>query len=381
MVENRKLFLSFLKLGSTAFGGPAMVAHVKELAVKRKHWIDEETFKNGVALCQSIPGATVMQLVAYVGMKVNGIPGALFSYVGFALPAFILMLALSAAYAEAHALPSVASIFNGLQVIVVVIIAHAAYSFGKDLVRKYRELFIAVLSAVALWAGLNPFIVVVLSAVIGCIIIKNSPSTAPASPITKSGMKLKGAAILLAVFVSGVGLLYVIDLSLFKLSWLMAKIDLFAFGGGFSSLPLMFQEVVISNKWLDSKTFMDGIALGQVTPGPIVITATFVGYLIYGLPGAIVATISILGPSFLLLTTISPYFDTLRTSPYFVRAIKGILASFVGLLFFIFLKFAYAIHWDSIKVLVGLLSFTALVNKIDILYIVLIGGIISLLVF
>jgi chromate transporter len=106
-VKNRKLFLSFLRLGSTAFGGPAMVAHVKELAVKRNHWIDEETFKNGVALSQSIPGATVMQLVAYVGMKVNGIPGALFSYVGFALPAFILMLALSAAYAGAHALPTV----------------------------------------------------------------------------------------------------------------------------------------------------------------------------------------------------------------------------------------------------------------------------------
>jgi chromate transporter len=380
-VENRKLFLSFLKLGLTAFGGPAMVAHVKELAVKRNQWIDENSFKNGLALCQSIPGATVMQLVAYVGMKVNGIQGALLSYVGFGLPAFLLMLALSAAYAGAHELPKVVSIFNGLQVIVIAIIAHAAYSFGRDLVNKYKELLIAVLSAAALYAGLNPFIIVVLSAVIGIIIVNNVTQAVPASRNKNEIINLRGAGILLAIFVLGIGSLYFIDIRLFNLSLLMAKVDLFAFGGGFSSLPLMFQEVVRVNNWLDGKTFMEGIALGQVTPGPIVITATFVGYLIYGLSGAIVATISIFAPSFILVITISPYFDRLKTSPYFARAIKGILASFVGLLFFIALTFAYEVHWDFFKVLLWALSFAALIKKVDVLYIVLIGSTFSIFAF
>jgi chromate transporter len=380
-VENRKLFLSFLKLGLTAFGGPAMVAHVKELAVKRNQWIDENSFKNGLALCQSIPGATVMQLVAYVGMKVNGIQGALLSYVGFGLPAFLLMLALSAAYAGAHELPKVVSIFNGLQVIVIAIIAHAAYSFGRDLVNKYKELLIAVLSAAALYAGLNPFIIVVLSAVIGIIIVNNVTQAVPASRNKNEIINLRGAGILLAIFVLGIGSLYFTDIRLFNLSLLMAKVDLFAFGGGFSSLPLMFQEVVRVNNWLDGKTFMEGIALGQVTPGPIVITATFVGYLIYGLSGAIVATISIFAPSFILVITILPYFDRLKTSPYFTRAIKGILASFVGLLFFIALTFAYEVHWDFFKVLLWVLSFAALIKKVDILYIVLIGSTISIFAF
>jgi chromate transporter len=162
---------------------------------------------------------------------------------------------------------------------------------------------------------------------------------------------------------------------------LMVKIDLFAFGGGFGSLPLMFQQVVSINNWLDSKTFMEGIALGQVTPCPIVITATFVGYLLYGLTGAIVATVSIFGPSFLILITVSPYFDRLKSSPYFVKATKGILASFAGLLFFMAMKFAFAIHWDGIRILFGLASAVALIKKADILFIVLIGGAISVFIF
>jgi chromate transporter len=379
--KNYRLFLAFLKLGLTAFGGPAMVAHVKDLSVRRNQWIDEEAFKNGVALCQSIPGATVMQLVAYVGMKVNGIQGALFSYLGFGLPAFSLMLALSVIYADTHDLPKVASLFNGLQVIVVAIIAHAAYSFSKGLIGKYWELLIAALSAIVLWAGMNPFLVIILSAVISAMILRNdNPGTLPPVP-QWDGPRLKDAAILLTIFVAGIAVLYFVDIRLFKLSLLMVKIDLFAFGGGFGSLPLMFQEVVRVNNWLDSKTFMEGIALGQMTPGPIVITATFVGYLLYGLPGAIVATISIFGPSFLLLITVSPYFDRLKASPYFIRATKGILASFAGLLFFMALKFAFAVHWDVIKVVLGSASFIALISKIDILYIVLAGSVISIFVF
>ena len=161
----------------------------------------------------------------------------------------------------------------------------------------------------------------------------------------------------------------------------MIKIDLFAFGGGFASIPLMLHEIVNVRGWMDSKTFMDGIALGQVTPGPIVITSTFVGYILYGLSGAIVATTAIFAPSFLMVVILTPVFDRLKSSVYFTNATKGILASFVGLLFFVSIKFALAVHWDIFRMLIGVAAFAALFRKIDVLYVVISASVASVLIF
>ncbi|HLE18717.1 MAG TPA: chromate transporter, partial [Syntrophales bacterium] len=132
--------------------------------------------------------------------------------------------------------------------------------------------------------------------------------------------------------------------------------------------------------WMDSKTFMDGIALGQVTPGPIVITSTFVGYIFHGLPGAIVATTAIFTPSLLMGVILTPVFDRLKSSVYFTNATKGILASFVGLIFFVSMKFAMDVHWDIFRVLIGV-AFAALFKKIDVLYVVIIASVSSVLIF
>jgi chromate transporter len=145
-------------------------------------------------------------------------------------------------------------------------------------------------------------------------------------------------------------------------------------------VPLMLHQIVDVRNWIDGKTFMDGIALGQVTPGPLVITATFVGYLMYGFAGALVATVAIFTPSFLILAVVTPFFDGLKTSKYFAGATKGILASFVGLLFYATIKFAFAVPWDIVRILLALGALTALFRKIDILYIVLIGAVISIFI-
>ncbi len=183
------------------------------------------------------------------------------------------------------------------------------------------------------------------------------------------------------IFLAGLAGLYFLNMKLFNLATLMLKIDLFAFGGGFGSVPLMLHEIVDVRRWIDSKTFMDGIALGQVTPGPIVITATFVGYLMYGFMGALVATTAVFTPSFLILTGIMPFYDKLKTSAYFLRATKGILATFVGLLFYATFKFASAVPWDAVRALLVLGAFIALLRKIDILYVVLAGSVISIIIF
>ena len=180
---------------------------------------------------------------------------------------------------------------------------------------------------------------------------------------------------------AGVAGLYFADRQLFQLAALMLRIDLFAFGGGFASLPLMFHEVVNAMGWLDGKTFMDGIALGQVTPGPIIITATFVGYLVRGIPGALVATAAIFTPSFVVLVAVTPFFDRLKNAKHFSGATRGILASFVGLLCYMTIRFAVAVPWDAVKVLFGIAVIVALARKVNILYVVLTGSALSIIVF
>jgi chromate transporter len=110
-----RLFFSFLKLGSTAFGGPAMVPHIGRMAVEQQKWLDEDTFRDGVALCQSIPGATAMQASAYVGLRARGVAGAAVSFIGFGLPAFLLMVGLSAFYATFHTVPPVVAVFRAFK--------------------------------------------------------------------------------------------------------------------------------------------------------------------------------------------------------------------------------------------------------------------------
>jgi chromate transporter len=358
-----------------------MVAHIRELSTERHQWIDETDFKNGVALCQSIPGAIVMQVAAYVGLKVRGISGALAAYIGFGLPAFILMLILSALYARFNSLPKFISLFNGLQVIVVAIIFNAVLSFGRNIVNDYRNIIVALLSALLFWLGISPFIVIVGAGILGMKLFRiSASSTAVNSETMETKWHTKRIIVLLVTFFICLTGLYFINSTLFNIAAVMLKIDIFAFGGGFASLPLMLHEIVTNRGWLDSKTFMDGIALGQVTPGPIVITAAFVGYLVYGTLGAIVGTVGIFAPSFFLVVTIAPFFDRLKNSVYFMRAIDGIFASFVGLLLYVCIKFAMAVPWDIVRILLGLAALAALLRKVDILYIVPIGAVFSILV-
>jgi chromate transporter len=375
------LFLAFLRLGLTAFGGPAMVAYIGDLSVKRKKWLDQETFKNGVVLCQSIPGATAIQVAAYVGLQTRGVVGALASYVGFALPAFVLMLALSSLYAVSKNLPWVAALFAGLQVIVVAIVANATFTFGKTSLINYKQVFVAAGSALAFGLGLSPFYVILGAALCGVLVLGGKPLAEPVSNQDKTIPTTTPLFALVGILAAGLLLLYLLRPALFGLALLMLKIDLFAFGGGFASIPLMLQEVVNVRGWLDSKTFIDGIALGQVTPGPIVITATFVGYLVHGLPGALVATIAIFAPSFLLLVGTAPFFHRLKQSSIFARVTRGILASFVGLLLYVTVRFALAVPWDILRVCLVAAALIALLRKVDLLYIVLIGAAISVALF
>ncbi len=376
------LFLAFLRLGVTCFGGPAMVAYIKDMVVTRKHWLDEETMNDGVVLAQSLPGVIAMDAAAYVGLRLRGIRGAFATYIGFTLPAFLLMLVFTASYMASRSLPRVMSLMAGLQVLVVAIIANATFSFGKSVIRSLRSVIVAVLCAALLLAHISPFIVILLAALLGAVLIRNgaaAPAVVP--PRGHAQGRLKQVILLAIPVIAGMVILYFANRKLFGLALLMMNINVFSFGGGYTAVPLMLHEVVNVHHWIPRTMLMDGIALGQVTPGPISITATFIGYVLYGLLGAVVGTVAMYSPCFLLLIAVTPYYDRLKSSAVFARISKGIAASFVGLLLFATVYFAIAVPWDVKRTLLGLVALAALLRKVDIFYVVVIGAAISLLIF
>ncbi|MGA2104446.1 MAG: chromate efflux transporter [Methanoregula sp.] len=366
------LFFSFFRLGLTAFGGPAMVTYIRKMAVNEKGWLDGAVFDEGIALCQAIPGATAMQVTAYTGLRIRGITGALAAFVGFCLPAFILMMALSALYVSTSDLPPVKALFLALQAIVVALVAYATVSFGKTSLTQWFSLVIAGIAAVLFIAGVNPIIVILLAALLGIALLP-VPDKKEEQPVTASPRPETSFFILLAVACTFFVLLYFLNTDLFTLAATMARVDLFAFGGGFASLPLMFQEVVVVHSWLSSTAFINGLALGQVTPGPIVITATFVGFLTYGFWGGIVATIGIFTPSFLVVVGTVPYYDWLRSSQLYQKMFQGILFSFVGLLLSVTIKLALAVPWSWFPGLLAAGAFISLLLGAEILWVVIAG--------
>ena len=374
------LFLRFLRLGLTAFGGPAMVAYIRDMAVNKQGWLSQESFRQGVGICQSIPGATAIQAAAYVGLRAGGAWGAIAAYVGFGMPAFVLMTVLSALYQRSHDLATVVSIFAGLQVIVVAMVAHAAYSFGRSIVHDWRDLGLGLAVAGFLFAGGNPLLAIGAAALLGLALfgrtIEPQEHQRPAAkPLAMAA--LIPALLLTLALLAALALLFMVDRDLFALALMMVKVDCFAFGGGYASVPLMFNEVVSVKQWMASQTFMDGIALGQATPGPIVVTATFVGYLHAGLPGALTATTAIFAPSLIMLTAAVPTFDRFQHKPLFQRAMHGALVSFTGLLLSVALRFALAIPWEPWRIGLAALALVALWRKVDLLWVVLAGTAIS----
>jgi len=371
------LFLSFLILGATAFGGPAMVEYIRRLSVDENGWLDERSFRDGVALCTTVPGATAMQVAAYVGLRIQGVAGAAVSFIGFGLPAFLFMMVLSALYLDMKGIGMAFSAFQGLKVLVVAIVGAAAIGFSRDSLSGVRPLAIAVIAAALFLAGVSPILIIILAGGLG--ILARTPLSGNADATGDLVSPTSRAFLLIAL--CGAALLVTLVLfapPLAGIFALMLRIDLFSFGGGQASLPLLFHEVVQVRGWLDPQTFLDGIALGQVTPGPIVISATFIGYL-QGPAGGVAATLGIFLPSFLMVIGIAPYFPRIRSSPAMSRAFGGIVSSFAGLLFSVAILFGLQIPWNLPRVLIAVGGFIALMGKVRVHWVVLAGILVSIL--
>ncbi len=374
------VFLSFLALGTTAFGGPAMVAYIRRLAVDKKKWLTPAALEDGVALVQALPGATAMQCAAYVGLRVRGPAGAAAAFVGFGLPAFVIMFILSALYARVGDLPAVGAAFAGLRVVIVAVVAYAAVSFARATVKNWPDASFAAAAAAAFFFGAHPVLVIFPAAALGVAVFRGGGVTAP-GPAARGPQNWRAVALAGGAAVAAAAALFVWRRPLFDLALVMMRVDVLAFGGGFGALPLLFHEVVRVRGWLDAATFMDGVALGQVTPGPIYIAAAFVGYMFRGPAGAAVATVSIFIISFLAVLAAAPYFDRLRAHAWFAAALRGILCSFVGLLVSTAVRFGWAVPWDTPRALLATGAFAALFYRVDIMWVVLAATALSALAF
>jgi chromate transporter len=372
-----ELFMTFFWMGLTAFGGLAMFAHVRKFVVDKRNWMDANTFDSGLALCQVIPGAIIMQLVAYIGLKLKGIRGAVVCFIGFGLPAFLIMFILSVLYKHTKNISGVELVLTGLRVIIVSIVANAAYIFGKKNFQNVNDWIISVVAAGLFLTRLHPSAVLLIAALAGLLFSRKELSAPEKSVKSKTFWFF-----LLALFLTGISLLilFIFTREYFTLATLMLRIDLFSFGGGLASMPIMYHELVDLYGWFDAHTFMDGAILGQVTPGSIIIAATFFGYMHFGILGSLLATIYVFAPSFLILMGIIPFFDKLRTYPQFNKVINGILCSFVGLLAVVTYRFTIGIHWSLFNILLALSAFVLLVRKVDIIWIVSGGIIVSILI-
>ncbi len=385
MIPLSVLFRRFLKLGAIAYGGPAMMGQIKQKVVGEYKWVKESDFLQGMALCQLIPGATMVQMVTYIGYRLRGFWGAFLSSIAFVLPAFFVLIILSALYFKMQTLPFIQVLFKVLGTIVIALVLNAGINLGKSILKDWKVILISVLSFVAFFYKLN-ILLVFLFAALAALFLRpkiNQPKAASSSEKPEQE-KEKGKdrlllGLLAALILAGLLITYIWDPRLTILCLILSKIGSLAFGGGFTTIPLIQYEVVDRLHWLTTKEFLDGILMGQVTPGPILITSTFVGYKVSGLLGALMATVGVFFPSFFILVLLVPYHDRLRGMKS-VRIIEqGILGSFIGMLGLVLFNFGRVTFVDIPSVIFTVVAFAALLKKVALPYILLGGGVASIL--
>lgn len=379
MVSRRAMVWAFFRVGLTAYGGPAIVAQIRQMAVLKKKWLTEDEFQESLAFCQTLPGPIAVQTAAHIGWRLYGGLGAALVEIFYILPTFILMLGLSAAYFRYEHLPLVGAIFHGLGAVVAGIVADSILSMTPSALKDWRGVVIACAAAAGFFSHVNVLLVLSGAAVVGLVLT-------PAPPVSKNAKNSREQRLLgppfrwkATAFLIFLALLFAAFVALSRfaspvypaLGAVMAKINLLSFGGGYTAIALMYDQVVTSHAWLSAKEFIDGLALGQITPGPVTITATFIGYRLGGLVGALFATLCVYIPSALLLVLLAPQFARIRGFTAVQRAVRGLLAAFIAMLFFVLWQVGSASLQDFTTVAMALIAFALLRFKVDPVWIIL----------
>ena len=315
----RAFLLYFLKLGALGFGGPiALAGYMQRDLVEERGWIEKRDYDEGLALAQLSPGPLAAQLAIYLGWIRGRVLGAALVSVAFIGPSFVMVLALAATYVRYGGLPWMQGAFYGIGAAVIAIIARSAVNLVKKSLKTDALLWtIAVSNAAAtVITGFEPVWLVVVGGVL-TVLIRRPPKAAaafvPLPLFMLTGLKGPVSAATLG-----------------KILVYFATAGLFVFGSGLAIVPFLHGGVVEQNRWLTERQFLDAVAVAMITPGPVVITVAFIGYLVAGPLGASLAAIGVFLPCFCIVVTLAPYYRRLAENARIKAFVLGITAGAVG---------------------------------------------------
>ncbi len=359
MKSLKELAKSLLKVGLFGFGGGAgMLALLRAECVKKKKFITDDELSTAVAMGQILPGPFVPNYCEYIGYRLYGLKGALVAVVSLLAPSFILMIILSWVYLTYQYLPGVEQIFKGIGVVMTSIILWAAYDMAKVLIKDLKGVIVFVFALILFLVRFDPIFTVMICGGLR-IVLDYSRRPAMLLVVPLFAFDIKKALDLAGIFL---------------------KIGAIIFGGGYAAIPFIENEVCTLRPWLNTKEFLDGFALGQLTPGPVAITATFVGFKVMGIPGAIIATIGIFLPSFLMLILLIKIYQKIRDNKYVVSFFGGIKSAVVAILLSTGISFIIT-NWHNVAY--GLLGigalFVLIFLRIEPVFLIFAGALFSLL--
>jgi chromate transporter len=366
----------FLKLGAISFGGPAAhIALMEQEIVRKRGWLDREHFLDLLAAANLIPGPNATEMAIHIGYVRAGWPGLIVAGAAFILPAFLISLALSWVYVRFGALPEGQALFYGINPVVMAIILVATYRLGKTVLKGKTQVLLGVLAFGAALLGVNEVLILLGAGVIGIVLyalpawLQKQPSmliVLPLSPllyaIPKSWDWLDDRLVLLGLFFLKVGALL--------------------FGSGMVLFAFIQRDVVGRYGWLSQQQLIDAIAVGQMTPGPVLSSATFIGYLLSGWSGALVATAAVFLPSFVIVAAIGPAIPRLRQSRIAQAFLKGVNTAVVALILAVSLalfRSAIVDLWTAIILVVGIVALLRF--RVDTLWLVLGGALLGMLLY
>jgi len=321
----RDLIAYFIRLGTFGFGGPiALAGYMQRDLVERRRWISEQDYKEGLALAQLAPGPLAAQLAIYLGWARAGIVGATAVAVAFIMPSFVMVLALAALYVRLGGLPWMLGTFYGIGAAVIAVIARATVKLAKLTLGRDVVLWaICCLSAlVTAWTESEIFSLFVAA---GLATMAARARTRPALGSATGMVPVAHFANLataqaMSVAPAGLGSIF----------WFFAKAGAVVFGSGLAIVPFLHGGVVQRFHWLTERQFLDAIAVSMITPGPVVITVAFIGYLVAGASGATVAALGVFLPVYLFVILPAPYFRRFARNPQVHAFVDGVTAAATG---------------------------------------------------
>lgn len=317
-----KLVLYFLRLGSSGFGGPIALAGYMQRDLIPRGWISEEEYKEGLAFSQMMPGPLAAQLAMWIGFIRHGAVGASLVGIVFILPTFLIVLVISYLYVAYQGLSVVQALFYGMGPVIIAIVALSAFRLAKTTVGSDRRLLMifVVVALITIIARTEVAVLFVIAGIMG-VLLYHPP---------RNWKKTANVGIGVLSVPTTVGITVVSLPILLELGAFFVKAGAFTFGSGLAIVPFLHQGVVPNYGWLTERQFLDAVAVGVITPGPVVITAAFVGYLVAGFWGASVAAAGVFLPVYLFVLFVGRYIVRYRDKPALKGFVKGATAAASG---------------------------------------------------